>query len=104
MFRLSKGWGINPEQVRTFDIAKREEEISSWPREKRLVFVNDMTDTFGEFHSFDLIEEWHKFFKRQLRRQFQLLAKKIGRATIKRNSRSKRIGDSLISSRGRSLS
>jgi protein gp37 len=87
MFRLSKGWGINPEQVRTFDIAKREKELNKWPPEKRLIFVNDMTDTFGEFYSFELIEEWHKFFERHPEREFQLLTKRIGRAMVFYRSR-----------------
>jgi len=82
MFRLSKGWGIDPEQVRTFDIAKREKEMSKWPPEKRLVFVNDMTDTFGEFYSFELIEQWHQLFERHPEREFQLLTKRIGRAML----------------------
>lgn len=87
MFRLSKVWGINPEQVRTFDITKREKELNSWPAEKRLIFVNDMTDTFGEFYSFDLIEEWHRFFERHPEREFQLLTKRIGRAMVFYRSR-----------------
>jgi len=82
MFRLSKGWGINPEQVRTFDIERREKEISSWPPDKRLIFVNDMTDTFGEFYSFDLIEKWHRVFESHPEREFQLLTKRIGRAMV----------------------
>jgi len=87
MFRLSKGWGIDPEKIRTFDIAKREKEMSKWPPEKRLIFVNDMTDTFGEFYSFDLIEEWHRFFERHPEREFQLLTKRIGRAMVFYRSR-----------------
>jgi len=87
MFRLSKTWGIDPTKVRTFDMAKREKELNSWPPEKRLVFVNDMTDTFGEFYSFDLIEEWHKFFERHPEREFQLLTKRIGRAMVFYRSR-----------------
>ena len=88
MFRLSKGWRINPEQIRSFDIAKREKELNSWPLNKKLVFVNDMTDTFGEFYSFDLIEEWHKLFERHPEREFQLLTKRIGRAMVFYRSRS----------------
>ncbi len=87
MFRLSRGWGINPERVRTFDIAKREKELNSWPLDKRLVFVNDMTDTFGEFYSFEIIEEWHKLFERHPEREFQLLTKRIGRAMVFYRSR-----------------
>ena len=87
MFRLSKGWGINPEQVRTFDIKKREKEMNKWPPEKKLIFVNDMTDTFGEFYSFDLIEKWHKLFERHPDREFQLLTKRIGRAMVFYRSR-----------------
>jgi len=82
MFRLSRGWGINPEEVRTFDVVKREKELKSWPPEKRLIFVNDMTDTFGEFYSFDLIEQWHQLFERHPEREFQLLTKRIGRAML----------------------
>jgi protein gp37 len=51
----------------------REKELRSWPPEKRLVFVNDMTDTFGEFYSFEQIEEWHQHFERHAEREFQLL-------------------------------
>lgn len=87
MFRLSKGWGIDPTQIRTFDIKKREKELNKWPPEKRLIFVNDMTDTFGEFYSFDLIEKWHKFFERHPEREFQLLTKRIGRAMLFYRSR-----------------
>ena len=82
MFRLSKGWGIDPTKVRLFDIAKREKEMNSWPPGKRLIFVNDMTDTFGEFYPFELIEEWHRFFERHPEREFQLLTKRIGRAMV----------------------
>ena len=82
MFRLSKGWGIDPTKVRLFDIAKREKELNSWPAEKRLVFVNDMTDTFGEFYPFELIAEWHSLFERHPEREFQLLTKRIGRAMV----------------------
>lgn len=84
---MSKGWGINPEQVRTFDVEKREKEMSKLPQEKRLVFVNSMTDTFGEFYSFDLIEKWHQVFERHPEREFQLLTKRIGRAMIFYRSR-----------------
>jgi protein gp37 len=87
MFRLSKQWKIDPEEIRTFDIAKREKELNSWPPEKRLVFVNDMTDTFGEFYSFDLIEKWHQLFERHPEREFQLLTKRIGRAMVFYRSR-----------------
>jgi len=87
MFRLSKGWGINPEHIRTFDIAKREKELNSWPPEKRLIFLNDMTDTFGEFFSFEVIEEWHRFIERHPERTFQLLTKRIGRAMVFYRSR-----------------
>jgi len=87
MFRLSKGWGINPELIRTFEIARREKELNSWPPDNRLIFVNDMTDTFGEFYSFDLIEEWHRLFERNPGREFQLLTKRIGRAMVFYHSR-----------------
>lgn len=82
LFRLSKERGIDPEQIRIFDVAKREKELSSWPKDKRLVFVNDMTDGFGEFYSFDLIEQWHRLFERHPEREFQLLTKRIGRAMV----------------------
>jgi protein gp37 len=87
MFRQSKLWKINPEEIRTFDLAKREKELNSWPLSKKLIFVNDMTDTFGEFYSFDLIEEWHRFFEKHPEREFQLLTKRIGRAMVFYNSR-----------------
>jgi protein gp37 len=87
MFRLSKQWKIDPEEIRTFDLAKRERELNSWPPDKRLIFVNDMTDTFGEFYSFDLIEEWHRLFERHPEREFQLLTKRIGRAMVFYRSR-----------------
>ena len=87
MFRLSRQWKIDPEKIRTFDIAKREKELNSWPLSKRLIFVNDMTDTFGEFYSFDLIEEWHQLFERHPEREFQLLTKRIGRAMVFYRSR-----------------
>lgn len=87
MFRLSRGWGKNPEQIRLFDIQRREKELNSWPEEKRLVFVNDMTDTFGEFYSFDQIEKWHLLFERHPEREFQLLTKRIGRAMLFYRSR-----------------
>lgn len=87
MFRLSKGWGIDPTKIRLFDPAKREKELNSWPPEKRMVFVNDMTDTFGEFYSFELIEDWHRFIERQPERMFQLLTKRIGRAMVFYRSR-----------------
>lgn len=74
-------------EIRTFDIGKREKEIRSWPPEKKLVFVNDMTDTFGEFYSFDLIERWHQVFERNPEREFQLLTKRIGRAMVFYRSR-----------------
>lgn len=64
MFRLNKTWGIDPTKVRLFDIAKREKELNSWTPEKRLIFVNDMTDTFGELYSFELIAEWNRLFER----------------------------------------
>lgn len=82
MFRLSQDWKIDPTMIRTFDLAKREKELNSWPPEKKLVFVNDMTDTFGEFYSFDLIAEWHRLFERHPDREFQLLTKRIGRALV----------------------
>ncbi len=88
MFRLSKQWKFDPEEIRIFDIAKREKELNSWPLSKRLIFVNDMTDTFGEFYSFDLIEKWHQFFERHPEREFQLLTKRIGRAMVFYRSRS----------------
>lgn len=59
MFRVSKQWRIDPEQIRTFGVAKRE-ELNSWSLDKRPIFVNDMAHTFGEFYSFDTIEEWHQ--------------------------------------------
>jgi protein gp37 len=82
MFRLSKRWGKDPTQIRTFDITNREREMNSWPPQKRLIFVNDMTDTFGEFYSFELIEHWHQLFERHPEREFQLLTKRIGRAML----------------------
>jgi protein gp37 len=87
MFRLSKRWGIDPTKVRLFNITRREQELVSWPPEKRLIFVNDMTDTFGEFYSFELIEEWHQFFERHPEREFQLLRKRIGKAIVFYRSR-----------------
>jgi protein gp37 len=87
VFRLSRERGIDPEQIRTFDICKREKEMNHWPLSKRLIFVNDMTDTFGEFYSFDLIEKWHQFFERHPEREFQLLTKRIGRAMVFYRSR-----------------
>jgi protein gp37 len=87
MFRQSRQWGINPLEIRTFNLAKREKELNSWPPEKELIFVNAMTDTFGEFYSFDLIEKWHQFFERHPEREFQLLTKRIGRAMVFYRSR-----------------
>jgi protein gp37 len=82
MFRLSYDWKIDPTRIRTFDITKREKELNSWPLDKKLVFLNDMTDTFGEFFSFELIEQWHQLFERHPEREFQLLTKRIGRAMV----------------------
>lgn len=73
--------------MRTFDIAKHEKELNSWPPEKRLIFVNDLTDTFHEAYSFELIEEWHRLFERHPEREFQLLTKRIGRAMVFYRSR-----------------
>lgn len=45
MFRLSKAWGRDTGKHQIFDLNKREKELNSWPKEKRLIFVNDMTET-----------------------------------------------------------
>jgi protein gp37 len=82
MFRLSKTWGIDPTQIRTFDIGKREKELNSWPASKHLIFVMDMSDIFGEFYSYELIAEWHHLFERHPDREFQLLTKRVGRALV----------------------
>jgi len=82
MFRLSRQFGIDPEAIRVFDINKKEAELRSWGKEKVLVFVDDMTDIFGEFYAFDLIASWFELFKRNKDRQFQILTKRIGRAMV----------------------
>lgn len=80
MFRLSDQFKI-PTEPRKLDIGKQERELQKW-KHKTLIFVNDMTDSFGEFYSFDLIEQWHQLFERHPDKQFQLLTKRIGRAML----------------------
>lgn len=81
MFRLSKQHGIDPTKPRILDIERKDKELTRW-KNKTMVFINDMTDTFGEFYSFDLIEQWHQLFERHPDKQFQLLTKRIGRAML----------------------
>lgn len=83
MFRMSDGWGIDPTLVRRFDLHKRIKDLEAWPDEKVLVFLNDMSDTFGEFFAFEEIEKWHRdLIERFPNKQFQLLTKRIGRAML----------------------
>jgi len=35
MFRLSKEWGIDPNKIQTYDLAKRERELNRWPLNKK---------------------------------------------------------------------
>lgn len=83
MFRLREKWGEKGTDIKRFNLQKLSKRIASWPAEKRLVFLDDMTDLFGEFNSYDYIKQVFEIvIIPNSNREFQLLTKRIGRALV----------------------
>lgn len=83
MFRLREKWGEKGDDIKRFNLQRLSKRIASWPKEKNLVFLDDMTDLFGEFNSYDYIRQvFDVVILPNQNREFQLLTKRIGRALI----------------------
>lgn len=81
MFRLSYRYGRDPEKLTFFDIKKKIADLERW-KEKNIIFVNSMSDTFHEAIPFETIKTWHEVFNQFPEKQFLVLTKRIGRAFI----------------------
>ncbi|MDG7035632.1 MAG: DUF5131 family protein [Nitrososphaerota archaeon] len=79
--RLMKRYGFDFETLRWLDLGRIVDSISKLPKEKKLIFLMDMSDIFGEFFADETILSWHKKVIEVFPdREFQLLTKRIGRA------------------------
>ncbi len=83
MFRMRAGWGEKGTDIRKFNLNNVAAKVAAFPKEKKLVFLNDMSDTFGEFFTDMEIKATHVIvIEANPDRDFQLLTKRIGRAML----------------------
>jgi len=83
MFRMRESHGDTGTRLIRKDLHKVSAQISAYSPEKRLLFFDDMTDLFGEFNSFEYIEQvFEEIIETNDDREFQLLTKRIGRAMV----------------------
>ena len=83
MFRIQKRINEQVVPFKAYNVDAKVDELESWPKSKKIIFVNSMTDTFGEFVDDTLRKMWHKFIfnaKHFEDRNFLLLTKRIGTA------------------------
>ena len=83
MFRISGKINEQVVPVKLYNFDKLADDLKTWPESRRLVFVNSMSDTFGEFITDELRKRWHTriFNNPEFRnRNFLLLTKRIGTA------------------------
>lgn len=79
MFRNESRWGRNPAIIRFTKAWDEPEKAIS--KLEDLIFVNDMSDTFHENISFDKIKRLFDIFQKFPEKDFQILTKRIGRAS-----------------------
>ncbi len=81
IFRDMPKWGRNPGQLTYTNLDNVKRNLVKW--DKRLVFLNDFSDTFHEDIPFETILRWHREIIEKLPyTEFQLLTKRIGRAMV----------------------
>ena len=64
MFRLEEIFGRDPEDVRERNPKYTHAAIKKLGKDKRIVFLNSMSDTFHEKFSFELIKKMVRCIKR----------------------------------------
>jgi len=79
MFRLSKIFGKNAENPKPREMKNILRDLKKFRDQKRIIFLNSMTDTFHENFSNELINEWFDLFEAQ-EHEFIILTKRINRA------------------------
>ena len=83
MFRMRKAWGQEGTDIVRFDLHRLAAKIKAWPVDKHFIFLDDMSDLFGEFNDDERIEDTlHIVVEENPDRVFQLLTKRIGRAMV----------------------
>ena len=81
MYRMSPGYGRDPNQFTPRKIENVAKDLQKLQRNnKRVIFVNSMTDTFHEDASFELIKNWFDMMCQYPEMQFLILTKRIKKA------------------------
>lgn len=69
MYRLSYRYGMDPTGLTFFHLDRKVRELRSW-RDRDIIFVNSMSDTFHEAIPFETIKTWHEVFNQFPEKQF----------------------------------
>ena len=64
-----------------FNFENQARKVSKMPPNS-VIFVNALSDTFGEFVPDRILEEWHKYFASNPQYQFMFLTKRTGRMEV----------------------
>lgn len=81
MFRMSGMYGRDPAKFTPLKIEGRLTALKKFEKEnKKIIFVNSMTDTFHEEATPELIKSWFEIMKTYPKMQFLILTKRISKA------------------------